>query len=294
MKCSTTKIPPAKMNNSAGKVSVKSSRLRKSQQKGEEICQVYFMQLRSGLIIEKKACYFRKETTKRHSPNSAEDYNEQNRLLATYQTRLERFGQSTRGFAFSAQGNTRTRDESSRILEFRRGSQLCSPGLLQVSEQLHTLQMERCVSLSTYNDQAITFVFSDGGYEIYIEDLRGKDEKDKVLFHYYNSQSPASETGDDVDGHKLMVRISPANNKNFLLHANNKEHSVELQKYENSLPDQTLFLLHTELGPSSCVSFECMNNPGLFIGVENNHLSLINLKDKTDHLIRENIRFKLS
>nr|KAF6331783.1 interleukin 33 [Pipistrellus kuhlii] len=118
--------------------------------------------------------------------------------------------------------------------------------------------------------------------------------RNKVLFHYYNSQSPASETGDDVDGHKLMVRISPANNKNFLLHANNKEHSVELQKYENSLPDQTLFLLHTELGPSSCVSFECMNNPGLFIGVENNHLSLINLKDKTDHLIRENIRFKLS
>nr|KAF6331784.1 interleukin 33 [Pipistrellus kuhlii] len=236
MKCSTTKIPPAKMNNSAGKVSVKSSRLRKSQQKGEEICQVYFMQLRSGLIIEKKACYFRKETTKRHSPNS---------VFVFLMTRF-------------------------------------------------SLVTERCVSLSTYNDQAITFVFSDGGYEIYIEDLRGKDEKDKVLFHYYNSQSPASETGDDVDGHKLMVRISPANNKNFLLHANNKEHSVELQKYENSLPDQTLFLLHTELGPSSCVSFECMNNPGLFIGVENNHLSLINLKDKTDHLIRENIRFKLS
>lgn len=41
-----------------------------SQQKGKEICQVYFMQLRSGLIIEKKTCYFRKETTERHSPNS--------------------------------------------------------------------------------------------------------------------------------------------------------------------------------------------------------------------------------
>lgn len=272
MKYPTTKIPPAKMNNSAGKVSVKSSRLRKSQQKGEEICQVYFMQLRSGLIIEKKACYFRKETTKRRSPNSAEDYNEPNLLLATCQTRLKHFEQSTRSFALDipiVQKNTTTRNESSTFLE-------------------------RCVSLSTYNDQPITFVFSDGGYDIYIEDLRRKNEKDKVLFHYYNSQSPASGTGDDVDGHKLMVRISPANNKDFLLRANNEEYSVELQRYENSLPDQTLFLLHKELGSSQCVSFECMNNPGLFLGVENNHLSLIKLKDKTDHLRRENIRFKLS
>lgn len=272
MKYSTTKIPLAKMNNSAGKVSVKSPRLRKSQQKGEESCQVYFMQLRSGLIIEKKACYFRKETTKRHSPNPAEDYNEPNLLLAACQTRLKHFEQSTRSFSFGipmVQENNRTTVESSIILE-------------------------RCVSLSTYNDQSITFVFSDGGYDIYVEDLRRNDAKGQVLFHYYNSQSPASETGDDVDGHKLMVRISPANNKDFLLHANNKEYSVELQKCENSLPDQTLFLLHTELGPSPCVSFECMNNPGLFIGVENNHLSLIKLKDRTDHLRRENIRFKLS
>ena len=38
-----------------------------SQQKAEEVCQIYYMQLRSGLKIEKKVCYFRKETTKRHS-----------------------------------------------------------------------------------------------------------------------------------------------------------------------------------------------------------------------------------
>ena len=38
-----------------------------SQQKAEEVCPMYFMQLRSGLKIEKKTCYFRKETTKRHS-----------------------------------------------------------------------------------------------------------------------------------------------------------------------------------------------------------------------------------
>ena len=38
-----------------------------SQQKAEEVCQIYYMQLRSGLKIEKKVCYFRKETTRRHS-----------------------------------------------------------------------------------------------------------------------------------------------------------------------------------------------------------------------------------
>lgn len=31
---------------------------------------MYFMQLRSGLIIEKTSCYFRKEITKRYSPRT--------------------------------------------------------------------------------------------------------------------------------------------------------------------------------------------------------------------------------
>lgn len=268
MKYSTTKIPPANMKNSAGKVSVNSPRLRKSQQKGEEICQVYFMQLRSGLIIKKKACYFRKETTKRHSRNSAEDCQEPNLLLAACQTRLQHFEQSTRAFAVMVQDNT-GRGYYSRILE-------------------------RSFSLSTYNDQSITFAFSDGSYEIFVEDLRKNDEKDKVLLHYYDSQLPASETGETVDGHKIMVTMSPAKNKDFLLHANNKEHSVELQRYENSLPDPTLFLLHSELRPSPCVSFECRSNPGVFLGVKNNRLALIKLKDQTEHSRRNNIKFKLS
>lgn len=269
MKYSTTKIPPANMNNSTGKASAKSPRLRKSQQKGKEICQVYFMQLRSGLIIEKKTCYLRKETTVRHSPNSAEDYKEPNLLFATCQNRLQHFEQSagTSAFNKSMVQNTRTIDDS-RILEYR------------------------SVSLSTYDDQSITFVVGDEGYDINVDDLRTEDEKDKVLFHFYDSQLPASETGDDVDGHKVMVRMSPANNKDFLLHA--KEHSVKVQKYENSLPDQTLFLLHKELGPSKCVSFECNSKPGVYLGVKGNHLGLIDSIAQTEQLRRENIIFKLS
>ncbi|XP_059512674.1 interleukin-33 isoform X3 [Myotis daubentonii] len=269
MKYSTTKIPPATMNNSAGKASAKSPRLRKSQQKGKEICQVYFMQLRSGLIIEKKTCYFRKETTERHSPNSAEDYKEPNLLFATCQNRLQHFEQSAGASAFnkSMVQNTRTIDDS-RSLEYR------------------------SVSLSTYDDQSITFVVGDEGYDINVDDLGTEDEKDKVLFHFYDSPLPASETGDDVDGHKVMVRMSPANNKDFLLHA--KEHSVKVQKYENSLPDQTLFLLHKELGPSKCVSFECNSKPGVYLGVKGNHLGLIDSIAQTEQLRRENIIFKLS
>ncbi|KAF3814280.1 hypothetical protein GH733_018379, partial [Mirounga leonina] len=202
MKYSTTKISPAKMNSSASKALVKSPKLRKSQQKAEEVCQMYFMQLRSGLIIEKTACYFRKEITKKHSPRT-----------------------------------------------------------------------EYSASLSTYNDQSITFVFEDGSYEIYVEDLGKDQEKDKVLFRYYDSQSPSHETGDGVDGQTLLVNLSPTKDKDFLLHANNKEHSVELQKCENQLPDQAFFRLHRK--SSKCVSFECKNNPGVFIGVKDNHLALI-------------------
>ncbi|XP_023601084.1 interleukin-33 isoform X1 [Myotis lucifugus] len=279
MKYSTTKIPPANMNNSAGKASAKSSRLRKSQQKGKEICQVYFMQLRSGLIIEKKACYFRKETTERHSPNSAEDYKEPNLLFATCQNRLQHFERSAGASAFKksmVQETTRTIDDS-RILGvtgYRCGVEY------------------RSVSLSTYDNQSITFVVGDEGYYINVDDLGTEGEKDKVLFHLYDSQLAASGTGDDVDGHKVMVRMSPANNKDFLLHA--EEHSVKVQKYENSLPDQTLFLLHKELGPSKCVSFECNSKPGVYLGVEGNHLALIEPNDQTAHLRRKNIIFKLS
>ncbi|XP_044776548.1 interleukin-33 isoform X2 [Neomonachus schauinslandi] len=227
MKYSTTKISPAKMNSSASKALVKSPKLRKSQQKAEEVCQMYFMQLRSGLIIEKTACYFRKEITKKHSPRT---------------------------------------------------------GISLVTEY--------SASLSTYNDQSITFVFEDGSYEIYVEDLGKDQEKDKVLFRYYDSQSPSHETGDGVDGQTLLVNLSPTKDKDFLLHANNKEHSVELQKCENQLPDQAFFRLHRK--SSKCVSFECKNNPGVFIGVKDNHLALIKVGDQTEDSSIENTIFKLS
>lgn len=122
--------------------------------------------------------------------------------------------------------------------------------------------------------------------------MRKGQEKDKVLFRYYDSQSPSHETGDDVDGQTLLVNLSPTKDKDFLLHANNEEHSVELQKCENQLPDQAFFLLHRK--SSECVSFECKNNPGVFIGVKDNHLALIKVGDQTKDSYIEKTIFKLS
>uniref|UniRef100_G1LGQ4 Interleukin-33 n=1 Tax=Ailuropoda melanoleuca TaxID=9646 RepID=G1LGQ4_AILME len=227
MKYSTTKISPGKMNSSASKSLVKSPKLRKSQQKAEEVCQMYFMQLRSGLIIEKTACYFRKEITKRHSPRTAGKYKEQHLVFTACHQQLKE------DFA-------------------------CDVPMIQ----------RRTGETNVPSIQ------------------------DKVLFRYYDSKSPSHETGDGVDGQTLLVNLSPTKNKDFLLHANNKEHSVELQKCENQLPDQVFFRLHRK--SSKCVSFECKNNPGVFIGVKDNHLALIKVGDQTEHSSIENTIFKLS
>ncbi|XP_054439094.1 interleukin-33 isoform X2 [Pteronotus mesoamericanus] len=263
MKYSTTKISPTKMNNLAGKDLVKSSRLGKSQETVQEVCQMYFMKLRSGLIIGNRTCYFRGKTTRRHSIKTARKYSKPHLLLRDCQQPHERS---------SEDGNTPVQQHNR------------TTGASGIQE--HSF------SLSTYNDQSVTFVFADGSYEIYVEDFGKKQEKDKVLFHYHGSQLQA--TDDAVDGEKLMVSLSPTKDKDFLLHANNQEYSVELQKCENPMPDQTFFLLHKEPGPSSCVSFECKSNPGVFIGVKDNQLALIQLKDQTEHSRKENIKFKLS
>ncbi|XP_036117174.1 interleukin-33 isoform X1 [Molossus molossus] len=268
MKYRATKTSPAKMNNSAGKAPVKSTRLRKSQQKTKEVCQVYFMKLRSGK--EKKSFYVRKETTTSSSPKTAGNYKEPHLVFTACQKHLEDLERSAEAFAFDipmVQKHTRTINDSS--------------------------IQERSFCLSTYNNQAITFAHVDGSYEIYVEDERKEQKKDKVLFRFYDSQPSESETGDSVDGQKSMVSLSPTKDKAVLLHANNEEDSVELQKCENLLPDQTFFFLHTEPGPSTCVSFECKSNPGVYIGVKDNHLALIKLKDQSEHS-RENIKFKVS
>nr|XP_040141681.1 interleukin-33 isoform X3 [Ictidomys tridecemlineatus] len=147
---------------------------------------------------------------------------------------------------------------------------------------------ESCASLSTYNNQHVRFIWEDGNYVTNVEDQPKDQEKDKVLLRYYESPYPSSESGDGVDGKMLMVNLSPTKDRDILLHANNKAQSVELQKCKTPLPDQAFFVLHKE--SSDFVSFECKSNRGMYIGVKDNQLALVEGKNQTS----DNIMFKLS
>ncbi|XP_008577049.1 PREDICTED: interleukin-33 [Galeopterus variegatus] len=249
LKYSTTRISPPKLNSPA-----------ESQQEAKEVCHVYFMKLRSGLTIQKKACYVREKTTKRSSLKTGGNHKEH---LVLDALRQQLTGESCALVIPKARRCTTAFD----VPSFK----------------------ESAASLSTYNDQSITFVLGNEGYEIHVDDLGKDHEKEKVLLRYYESQYPSSESGDGVDGFKLMVNLSPT--KDIWLQANNEEHSVELQKYEKRLPDQAFFVLHKK--PMKCVSFECKSNPGTFIGVKDNQLALIKV-DYPENLCSENIMFKLS
>ncbi|XP_023364453.1 interleukin-33 [Otolemur garnettii] len=273
MKYSTNKIAPAKLNRTANKAMETSCKPIKFQQKAEEVCHSYVMKLRSGLIIEKKACYFRKRTTKRASLGKKPPKTgvKEHLSLTAFQQRS-----TMEHFAFGIPD----------IQKYAKTLQVSSPtGISPITESF--------ASLSTYNDQSITFALEDGSYEIYVEDLKKDQEKDKVLLRYYESQRSSSESGDDVDGKMLMVNLGPT--KDLWLHANNKENSVELHKCEKPLPE-AFFVLHKKplnCVSSECVSFECKNDPGKFIGVKDNQLALIKV-DCSENSCNENIMFKLS
>ncbi|XP_060055284.1 interleukin-33 isoform X1 [Erinaceus europaeus] len=151
---------------------------------------------------------------------------------------------------------------------------------------------EFCASLSTYKDESITFICEEEGSEIFVEELPKDQEKDKVLLDFHLAQSSSNETGDNVNSPGLMVSMSPRKGKDLWLQANNEEQTVELQKCEKSLPDKAYFLLHWYTAET--VRFECKSNPGVFIGVKDNQLALIQVGNQTEGQNRESTLFKLS
>ncbi|EHB01975.1 Interleukin-33 [Heterocephalus glaber] len=265
MKYSTSKTSSAKLNRRGDKALIKSCKQRKSQKKAEEICHEYYMKLRSGLNTKKKACSFRKEIPKRCSLKTV-------KLQSKHSSNLKEKKKSL--VKHFKKHFSKRNAHGNKFFEFF---------IIGIS-----LISESCASLSTYNDQSVSFVLEDGSYVINVEDLGKDQEKDKVLLRYYESQYPSNESGDGVDGKLLMVNLSPTKDTDFSLHANKKEHSVELQKCETTLPDQAFFVLHKE--SSEFVSFECKSNRGTYIGVKDNQLALIEGKNPSS----ENIMFKLS
>lgn len=259
MKYSTSKVSLAKLNSSTGKALEKSYELKRAQQKTKDICHVYYMRLRSGLTIKKEACYYRRETTRRCSVKTGGKHKEKHQEFSDY-----------------SEGTVRT-------------SFLTLPSAQEpVKAPTIPSIRESCASLSTYNDQSVSFVLEGESYVINVEDLGKNQGKDKVLLRYYESPYPPSESGDAVDGKMLMVNLSPTDDTDIWLHANNEERSVELQKCETPLPDKALFVLHKK--STEYVSFECKSNRGTYIGVKDNHLALV----EEQNLSSENIMFKLS
>ncbi|XP_028619930.1 interleukin-33 [Grammomys surdaster] len=263
MKYSNSKISPAKFSSTTGKALVPPCKLRGSQQKTKEVCHVYCMRLRSGLTIRKETGYFEKKPTKRYSLKSGSKHEES--FSAYPKASRKRSLLGVRRFqAFAASVDTL--------------------GSIQETSPL----TQSCASLSTYDDQSVSFVLENGCYVINVEDSGKDQEKDKVLLRYYKSSFPASQSGDGVDGKKLMVNMSPVKDTDIWLHANDKDHSVELQRCDVSQPDQAFFVLHKKA--SDFVSFECKNLPGTYIGVKDNQLALVEEKDENGN----SIMFKLS
>ncbi|XP_042637655.1 interleukin-33 [Orycteropus afer afer] len=230
------------------------------------------MKLCSGCIIE-NSCYLREETTKVMSPKIGNKHKKQHLVFSPCQE----LPVKPRQFI----------QRSTAVLKVTEEQKYPSiQGTSPVTEH-HA-------SLSTFNDQFITFVFENGAYAIYVEYLGKDQQKDKVLLRYYASQTPAGESGDEVDGKKFMVNLSPTKDKNFCLHADNNKLSVDVREIlepKKPLPEQAFFLLHRQT--SDYVSFECKSNPGTFIGVSDNHLKLIQVKDHGEETISEKIMFKL-
>ncbi|XP_075829937.1 interleukin-33 isoform X2 [Microtus pennsylvanicus] len=246
MKYSTSKISSAKLNNATGKTLVKIHKLPKYQQKTREICHIYQMKLRSGLIIG-KTCYLEKESTKKYPQKSRRKHE---------------------------------KDVSAAVKNNRSGA-VGAREILPVT-QSHA-------SLSTFNDQSVSFkVLNDGRYVINVEDSGKLQENDKMLLRYYESSESSSESGDGVDGKLLMVDMSPVKDTDIRLHANKQNHCVKLEKCQAPLPPAVFFVVHQKA--SDYVSFECRNLPGTYIGVKDNKLALLEGEKNDD----ENIMFKLS
>ncbi|XP_052043329.1 interleukin-33 [Apodemus sylvaticus] len=260
MKYSNSKISPAKFNSPTSKALVPPCKIRRSQQKTKEICHVYCMRLRSGLTIRKETGYFGKEPTKRYSLKSDNNHEKSFSAYSPDSRKRSLLG-SIKAFAASV-------------------DTLSIQGTLPLAQSF--------ASLSTYNDQSVSFVMENGCYVINVEDSGKDQEKDKVLLSYYESSFPASQSGDGVDGKKLMVNMSPVKDRDIWLNANDKDYSVELQRGNAWPPDQAFFVLHKK--SSDFVSFECKNLPGTYIGVKDNQLALVEEKDQNCN----NIMFKLS
>ncbi|XP_006863905.1 PREDICTED: interleukin-33 [Chrysochloris asiatica] len=209
------------------------------------------MTLRSGHTI-KKACYFKNETTKRTSSETGNKHKKQHLVICNCRSPP---AQRLPPQKIVLETHREEKRSTDRVTGPR-------PVLIQHA------------SLSTFDDQLITFADEGGVYTIYVEDLRKKQKKNKVVLLCYDSKIPAGESGYEAGAVEYMVNLSLSANRNFCLHADSKQLSVDVREFpELQKPEQTFFLLRR---PSAIhYSFECKSKPGTYLGVSGNHLELI-------------------
>ncbi|XP_072453125.1 interleukin-33 [Notamacropus eugenii] len=131
---------------------------------------------------------------------------------------------------------------------------------------------ERYTGLNTFKNKAVTFFFENGEYEISVEDLIGNQKRGSLSVDFFSYKN--SNEGDS----SLWVVLKPrpsdidlqvqANDQNLELHESENQDSAQKSKF---------FILHSPV--SGYVSFECTYRQGLYIGVRENHLTLMEKKE---------------
>ncbi|XP_036593468.1 interleukin-33 [Trichosurus vulpecula] len=125
--------------------------------------------------------------------------------------------------------------------------------------------------LTTFKNKAVTFFFENGEYEISVEDLLENQRQGSLTVEFFSCKN--SNEGDSP----LLVVLKPRpSNIDLQLHANDQTLELHESENQNSFQKNKFFILHHLSG---FVSFECFEPQGLYIGVKDDHLELMEKKE---------------
>ncbi|XP_068946863.1 interleukin-33 isoform X2 [Petaurus breviceps papuanus] len=125
--------------------------------------------------------------------------------------------------------------------------------------------------LNTFKNKAVTFFFENGEYEIFVEDLIMNQERGSLLVDFFSCKN-----SDEGDSLPLVVLKPRPSNIDLQVHANDQSLELHESENQNSAQENKFFILHNI---SDFVSFECFRPQGLYIGVKENRLELMEKKE---------------
>ncbi|XP_020862005.1 interleukin-33 [Phascolarctos cinereus] len=126
--------------------------------------------------------------------------------------------------------------------------------------------------LNTSKNKAVIFSFDNGKPEILVEDLVGNQDRGLLSVEFFTS-----ETSDEEDLFLPVVGLKLRHSDtDFQVLANDKNIELHESESQNSALKNKYFILRHK---SELVSFECLSSQGLYIGVEEDQLKLMEKKD---------------